>query len=533
MFNNYISYNSNQIPYPTPLVELSRENVYENNHLGFVDFITLKGQLTGNFQQLQTGQSGLLNTFNNNFGVFEIFEATTQPNLFQKIYEKSGIVIKSISFDESTYNGALGYTIQMSSSTMSGNVINPINEYNFTENKDKTISLSHNVSAKGINTSKYPSKSNALQNAISFVNLNTGLANVPTVKFISGANNKFYLQTISESIDRLNGIYSISERYSSDLLNTGISGVLSYSFSISSGAESNALDLSIKGTYKGGIGENINNLRESLSVTRLVSGLYPNYFNPIPIQYNITENTGENSINFDYSFDNINLPNPYILYEINVSRDEIEQINRVDINGNIIARGNKLNKYTLSKNLQSTLTGGFSGVALDAANILKDFNNNTGNFNLRLVNIELIDNPNEGTLSAKASYDDKPMPADENIADSSFQVSVEAPNWYMTNIPTANKRGLHIVNDFDVTTLPKANIQVSLAMTNNSLTRSGAISQAAGTASAIIPTQYNFDKTLQNSYSIEEVSGQIKQANYKLQLVSTLNTSSLFPKITT
>ena len=117
-----------------------------------------------------------------------------------KIYEKSGINITSISFEESAYNGMLNYTITLNSSTMTGNVINPVNQYNFTENKDKTISLSRSLSAQGINTAKYPSKSNALENAITFVTQNTGLATMPTVKFISGDIGNFYLQNMGNNI---------------------------------------------------------------------------------------------------------------------------------------------------------------------------------------------------------------------------------------------------------------------------------------------------------------------------------------------
>jgi hypothetical protein len=543
---NYIKYNSNQLPSPTPLVELSRENAYNNNHLGYIDSIVLRGQLTGNFNQLQTGQSGILNIFNQNFGLFEIYEATDRVGLvFQKIYEKSGINIKSISFDEAPYYGLINYNIELNCSTMSGNVINPVNQYNFVENKDKTISLSHNVSAQGINTAGYPSKSNALENAINFVVQNTGLANVPTIKFISGASNNFYLQNISESIDRLNATYSIDEYYTNSLLNTGASGILKYSLDITSGVTTDSINLSLKGSYKGPLGGNINDLRNSLNATQLVSSMYSSYFNPIPINYNISENTGENIINFDYSFDNISLPNPYLKYETSVQKDEVEQVMKVDINGSIVARGNRYYRYFLSQLYTSSLTGQFKTLADNALVDFKDFNSDTGVYTLRLQNIDVVKNPKDGTITAKVSYDDKPMPTGigQDITDSSFQVSIQAPYWYMSDSPTMNKKGYHIINDFNITTLPKLTIESSFSAKNDQFfDQITTQNKLQSTTTGIAPIDYNFNKTIKESFSIEkgnlnkssELNQQIlntKKINYRLEKVCTDNQTSLFPKV--
>ena len=542
---NYLRYNSNQLINPTPLVEISRENIYNNNHLGFIDTITLRGQLTGNFYQLQTGQSGILDIFNENFGLFEIYEENPKgSSIFQKIYEKNGINVKSISFDESPYNGLLNYTIELNSSTMTGNVINPVNQYNFTENKDKTISLSHSVSAQGINTASYPSKSNALENAINFVTQNTGLANVPTIKFISGASNNFYLQNIAESIDRLNATYSIDEYYTNSLLNTGASGILKYSLDIASGVTTNSINLSLKGNYKGGLAGNINDLRNSLNVTQLVSGIYSSYFNPIPINYNISENTGENIINFDYSFDNINLPNPYFKYDTNVEKDYIEQIMKVDINASIIARGNRNYRYLLSKAYITGLTNQFSSIADEALLKFKDFNSDTGSYKLRLANMEIMDNPREGIVTAKVSYDDKPMPSgtSANVADSSYQISVQAPCWYMIGSPTINKKGFYIISDFNITTLPKLTIESNILAKNDEQLNEGTVkNELKGITNNILPPDYDFNVTTKESFNVEKgsldkisnLNQQIlntKRINYKLEKVCTNNETALFPK---
>jgi subtilisin-like proprotein convertase family protein len=452
----------------------------------------------------------------------------------EKIYENSGIIVRSINFNESNYAGLIDYTIELSSTRVSGNVISPTNEYNFTENEDKTISLSHTISAKGINTSLNPSKSNAINNAISFVRSNTGLANVPTTKFISGASNKFYLQSFSESIDRLNNTYSVQEDYTSNLLNTNSSGNLTYTFDITSGADSNIIEMNLRGQYKGPKNGNINDLRNSLNVTGLLSGIYSGYYNPIPIQYSVTENTGENSINFDYSFDNLNLPNPYFKYESNISRDEIQQVYNIQVKGDILARGNRAYRYFLSTGNLSNLTGQLLSVASSILTGFKDFNNDVVPSNLRLLNVSIDQNPNNGTVSANASYDDRFMPTG-NFVDANYNVSVEAPRWYMNNQPTCNIKGYHIINDFDITTLPKLNINTTFKAKDiiGTSTESGLRQLAATLTNNLVPTNYNYNtqlnavesynKKYNNMTSLSEIS-------YKLDKIDISNQNSLLPK---
>lgn len=688
--NTYIFYNQKIIPSPTPLVALERENLYYNQYWGNSDKITLQGQLTGygcdSFSRITGAQNNLLNIFNQNFGNFEIYEATgatgfnfnltalfpsltsipayytgisgayipknsnlilridgsyggyviaweksknkinwesftlyktnyysgsafpyvlfnpaglypqvspylnypmtgttyqdnagnqNNPNIngrgiytgnigdynyfrlaivangggspagnliasgfdAEKIYENSGIIVRSINFDESNYAGILNYSIELNSINLSGNVTNPTNEYSFVENEDKTISLSHNISAQGINTSLNPTKSNAMDNAIAFVRLNTGLGNVPTTKFISGVSNKFYLQNFNESIDRLNAIYSVQENYVSNLLNTGLSGNLSYTLDITSGAESNSIQINLRGEYKGIKNGNINDLRGTLNITGLITGLYSGYYNPIPVQYNINENTGENLISFDYSFDNINLPNPYYKYETSINRDELNQIYNVQVRGEIIARGNRNHRYFLSTGNLVNLTGQLLGVASGTFTGFKDFNNDTSSSSLRILNISINENPNDGTVSADASYDDKFMPTG-NCIDASYDISIRAPQWYMNNQATCNIKGYYVINDFDITSLPKLSVNTSLkykevtAGNNEALLRQ----QIKDITDDIIPTNYNFNTKLQDSLSYTKKYINFKNINnlsYRLDKIDISNQDSLLPKFNT
>jgi hypothetical protein len=677
MSTNIIKYNDNYLPYPTPLVTLDRENIYLNQYWGNSDSISLNGIITGNFDRIKTGQSGILNIFNKNFGNFEIYEATgatgfnlnrsgtffpfspyfnnltgvyvpknstiivkisgsyggfpiffyrgTSSNFYlsplsllkinyysgasetvfpqptpytgfsttasqsipsddkyidpnfnakgiysgnignynyisfanfagggggtpivrlevnsfdaEKIYENSGIIVRSINFEESNYSNLIRYEIGLGSTSLSGNVTNPTNEYSFTENEDKTISLSHRVSAQGINTNLSSGKSNAMDNAIAFVRSYTGLSNLPSTRFISGASNKFFMQNFSESIDRLNGVYSVEESYISNLLNTGLSGNLSYTVDIVSGADSNSIQINLRGEYKGPKDGNIINLRNSLNVTGLITGAYSGYFNPVPIQYNISENTGQNLINFDYSFDNINLPNPYYRYETSISRDEVQQLYNVQVRGEIVARGNRRYRYFLSTGNITSLTGQFLSVASGVLTGFKDFNADTTSSNLRLLNINIERNPNEGTVSANAIYDDKFMPSG-NFVDANYDVSVNGPVWFMNNQPTCNIKGFHIINDFDITTLPRLNVNTSFryknltGINNENLLRS----QVKDITNNILPNNYNFNVQLQDSESYSKKYNSINsllEISYNLEKIDISNQNGLLPKFNT
>lgn len=458
----------------------------------------------------------------------------TSGDYIKNIYSKSGIIIRSINFNESPYATLLGYNIELNSLEFSGNVTDPRNQFSFIENKDKTITLNHSISARGLNTNTNSFKSNALQNAVDFVRTYTGLSSIPTLKFISGLNSRnFYLQNFSESIDRLNGVYSIEEEYQASLLNTGLSGNLSYTIDISSGANSNFLEINVRGTYKGARNGDINQLRNSLNITGLITGNYSGYFNTTPLQYNLSENTGENSISFDYSFDNINLPNPYFRYTTSVSRNALEQVCNVQVQGEMVARGNLKYRSSLINSNTSTLTNSFFSVASGALSGFKDLNNLTINSPLRFKNMTINKNVNEGKLTATADYDDKYMPSGYFL-DAAYSVSVEAPRWYMSNVPTCNIYGSHVINDFDITTLPKLNMNVNAKMNiESAVNERVAKTDIKNIANTIIPIDYNFNVKLKENENITKKYYNLNSASeisYSINKVATGNQNGLLPK---
>jgi hypothetical protein len=241
MNNNIIKYNDQQLDFPTPFVEIKNENIYLNDPWGTDQQIALKGQLTGDFQGLQTSQKKLIDIFSKNFKRLQILELNNNTNSYDIVYEKSGIQILGISFDQSNYNGILDYAINLKTSSPKYGVLSPKNDFDFQLTKDNTVNLTHVISAAGINNNA--DKSNSLQKAINYVNGLTGLKNLPAYN-----NINFNLFSLKESINRLQSTYSIEENYIGDNSTYQVSGGINrYTLDISSGIKDLALKIVLQG----------------------------------------------------------------------------------------------------------------------------------------------------------------------------------------------------------------------------------------------------------------------------------------------
>lgn len=456
--NTIIKYNNVEIGPPTPLVTLEREHAINNNKIGDIDRIKLIGQLTGNFLNLISGQNDLLNKFSNNFKTFEIIEESN------KIYEKSGVIINDISFSESKYNGILDYEISLTAKNFQFDVQNPVDQFSVSK-ENGTLTLNHRVSAQGINTSA-TNFSNSLQNAISFVNQFTGINNLPSLYIedtinLPVNNSVYHLLEVRESMNRIEGVYSIDESYIKDLnFDADQSGILRYTVDLNSGVEQNNITFSIKGSYSNSpINGNfnllrnifINTIKPSLTdkIIKNISGFYSGYVNPAPISYSINENSGSHIIDFQFEYDNLNLPNPYVIYTSNVSRDEITQIISININAEIIARGTSSNRYNLAQQYVSQVQNSMSSLATNIYNTFINLNNYQFSYPLRFVKSNRKDNQFLGKILLSYSYDDKEIPL--LVSDANYSVNQQLPVWYFSANPTLEKN-VYIFQDFDIRT---------------------------------------------------------------------------------
>jgi len=508
------------------------------------------------------------------FGGLNCNPVNIQPVYENILYKKSGVLVNSINFSEGVYNGILNYEIDLTAKDFNYNIQNPVNQFVINK-QNNTITLNHNVSAQGINTSS-TNYSNSLDNAISFVNQFTGLNGVPNLYieknigspesitvsdtdnydgiynkasfgertlWINESNSNYIIEapsnfselywtfyddgneTISEnpsanpneiptsnwvpsfniqinnnsnyilleqkeSINRIDSIYSVQETYTKDLADGSTqNGILRYTIDYNSGAEQETVSFTVKGSYSdSAINKNFANLKSNFNsiengmysrVVADVQSFYTDYISPIVLSKSINENSGANTIDFSYEYDNLNLPNPYFNYLTNVSRDEISQIVSINVNVDIIARGGTLsNRYNLVNQNANLAEYGMSGVAENAYINFLGFNSGFSgiNYRIRKIRSNRIESPTQGKISISANFDDKEVPTgiwktgvsgiSEQIwsgvysAEIDYSVSKELPIWYFSTSPTL-LRNNYIFQDFDIHTPLRSNFNVN------------------------------------------------------------------------
>ncbi len=333
-------------PQPVPFITLEEKNIYYSEVWAKEEQMTLEGQLTGcTFDLIFDAQKTLLNNFNKNYQPLELWQF--KYGVSGKIFQKDLVDIQSIEFQQGKWLGVLGYTINMTSypsGYFSGvfGVINPVDSWDYQERENYTLDATHTISCQGVNTSR--TQTDALQNAKNWVYGKTGIGSCPVPNFINNSvPSSFLLLSINENINRINGTYSVSEKYTNDLTRPGY-GVIRYSTSVSSG--NNLLTVTLNGSVQGA-NRDIAKARlafNTISPLAVATFSYKNLFNetdlnPNVLSQSVTEDVYTATIDFSYIYNNDNSPDLVFDYDIKLnSGNNIT----AQINGNIIARGGDL-----------------------------------------------------------------------------------------------------------------------------------------------------------------------------------------------
>lgn len=328
---------------PIPLYSENESFVRFGERWHALKSYSLNGQLTGcNYQSILTVKTKLEQIYSKDFQPFQIVE-----NNAYLINNKFNI-IKGINFSASRYVGILDYTINIDcypQNLFSGvyGVIDPVDSWEWNENDDKTIELSHVISARGFNTSN--SLNNAFENAKDFVISRTGTSNYIAPYFISyctGANLCLF-DGPTENADRFNNTYSITEKYKIDSFNnSNIRYSTEYNCDINNGLAT----LNINGEIKSCRGSSLDFLRNKYQSFDIISAAAKAYseacgrndLNPNFISSGITENPFSKSVSFQVNFDNDWQPKTRFEYETSIRIGE-DDINNVSIQGVIKSRG--------------------------------------------------------------------------------------------------------------------------------------------------------------------------------------------------
>ena len=388
----------------TPYVSKTTEPIFHGGRWAQLSQFTLDGTLVeANYSDHEAAINSIINTFASNFKVF------SYPGF-------SGIaMVDSIDFPEQNFIGVIPYSISLrcyeSDEDWDGGraifgmyegVLSPVDEYSFQEEKDGCISITHKLSAKGINQFKSttnPSsnvgpysaggidatENDALANAMNFVkqrtvNLAGGSGLCPSL--IHGAATAgicpypVVLINVTENIDRLNATYSIEENYLScpsytlenqagaaqypiysvahvdpNLRGVGVGIFNRFTVDLQSGIGKDYIDVSVKSETKGGMLTSMADLRNftpasynlyRTGVASYQAAGFTGILNTTPLVENIEENPENKTIIVTATFDNNDMydaSNVIFDWKVSYAKDEISSISSISIEGELLARG--------------------------------------------------------------------------------------------------------------------------------------------------------------------------------------------------
>jgi hypothetical protein len=494
MITTSITYDNFTFKEPIPLVSKNEEIINYGDRWGQITKISLQGQLTGvcpnDFYQLISGQNNLISGFSRDFKPFTISENG------KTIFTSDTCTIRSINFDQSKYVKMLNYTIELDCYerdlfTQSFGVLDPVNEYTFTENEDQSLTINHNVSAKGINTSTF----SAMDNARNYVYALTGYNPSVIPININNSNYTPLLRSYTENINRLNGTYGIQESYVVDISNNAYINpqyFTRYTTTINKSINTDFDSISIQGSIQGAKRTPFSGIRYYASGLNLFN-ICANDFgsstqlNNIPISLSFDENQAANTINFNATYDTNIISDvtysstSYFDPNTDISKDTITSITSVSISGPIVTRGGNLKqKYESAKAIINNF-GDLPTYLYTQANAayssIKSIMNIPSNIQLNpnFRSFSITDSPEKGEISLSATFDDKDIVPDQapfvNIKSNSFEVSYEPKIDLFRPRPTYNINGFYVVYELgEAKKLATANINSTTEFSKNTTT---------------------------------------------------------------
>ena len=432
-------------PQPTPLIELNYESIYVGEKIGEREVFTLNGQITGCvFEDLVSNFNRISEKFKKNYQNLEIWQI--ENSVSGRVFDKELVEVNSITVPQSRWVGVLPYTISLNCyprNYFSGTygILEPSDSWYFNENENATLSIDHRLACLPFNTSS--SANNALRNARNWAFSRTGLSNFVNPIFISGVSQQnFFLKSEEETVDRFNGAYSLTQTYSNDLARTGY-GIIRYSTNINSG-NGGINTITLNGSVEG-VSSNIQLIRNAfnnIDKTAIAVKQYKDIFNmddmnPTPLSQRFNENEAEGRLEFEYVFNNENVPDVSFDYTVSLNTN-LNGFISATIEGDILVRGGtvyekleRAEQYSNTLNLKNLIIPFYNN--FDASSPLAPLND------FPTVSGKAI-NRSQGVVSLNATFDNKDRKSDI-FEDFNFSISFKPTVTKVDSKPILNGYG--------------------------------------------------------------------------------------------
>lgn len=420
-------YDGNQIlsNQPTPFVERQDNMVRYGERWCDQTLITLNGQITGcikNPQSLILAQQELIQIFSKDFQEFKIVEDG------KLIYTKPFSIIKGgIDFPTSNYVGILNYKVTLEcyhENLFSGyfGVLEPINTWSYEEQEDRRLVITHNISARGFNTSS--GATNALINAKNFVQSKTGISSINYPTFILLPSGAYpCLKQVKEKINRMNASYGLELRYEADLYHN-LPGILRYTTDFECDVLNGKATVSVNGQLESCFDSDLTSLRARYSLFNPYSVALDTYqeatsntdLNLGYLSSGVIENPYKNTLSFNIQFDNFVGDNVFLDYSVGINSGD-NDITTVSFDGTISARGSAANKWT---RVSGYYTSGINIFGLSNAEYIAF--GGTDPLNPIPLTSGVTFNSFIGEISTNASWNNKTPPIDD-FSDFNYSIS--------------------------------------------------------------------------------------------------------------
>jgi len=533
-----VKYGDFIFPVPTPFVSKTFSNEFVGGNLWATRVsITLNGKIallpkddhgTGlispanNYEKLKDKREAIAQAFAGALGKnFLDFSVTGGGADFLL----KNCTVDSISFSESNYVGLVDYSVSISGYkndqdfyTANYGVTEPVDSWQYSEGAGM-VTVTHNISAKGINTNGADNISNGFNNAKSFVDSRKGVSNKVNSILIKNVhpNSSMILTSTSETIDRLGGSYGVTESYvfhnnESSLAEGEESNLpslqtancaINYSVSFDESQESGNIAVTLSGEIIGSKDDSVtwDQVKTDLRTRdfyQLANKAYKRYIkgtdgtrsgtafnqelNKTPYNFGINPNEDEKRIGFSVSYDNNNLfdtakiknADSYFNYNISFNHDNVVDIVTVQCQGTIITRGALHKRNRDGQILLDLMLNNNHKLVRDEAqrqyNIM--FPERTQYIlSPRPDNISVSKDEFNGTISYSASFSDQDFPENSKLNSLDYDISVNLPVQNYESVPSCLRNGHYLVYNLN---LSKARETVDISCAANAEERTPA-----------------------------------------------------------
>jgi hypothetical protein len=451
-----VKYNDQTIS-PTPLVQQSYQFLDFGKRWGNILQIQLDGLLTG----INTTGSltGLSNLFSGQFGTLTVTEGASV------MYSWDNLNVDEIVVPENHYytQSFAPYSVKMRRYNVPSGVIDPINEYAFTQGEDGVVTVSHRISAKGVKNT-----TGGFLNAINFVRSLTGKNPFNPIFMPSGQN---VLMSLSENINRIENVYGVQEIYK---YSTGSSANYLETFTVNITDDFNAEYLTLETNLRlqgSPIHNNMISMESSVGST----------FNAYSRLNSIGINTGSLmrnafSVNRDSGAAMVEVKQSFISgysvgdlagifdYHVTLDYDLIMPKQGWKLEGEFVCRGPldyKLQQLAAFKATNSpNWSNYFSGLIVTSP-LYSDYS-------LSQVwshdTVEIRENT--GMAQFRASYAFVENAAHPRTQNAKYVVDVNPSKWQFDSIPSANIEGHYVVQDMQMRTQGRLSFNIDCESNN-------------------------------------------------------------------